>query len=291
MNYNLTLEEINLRDPFIFAEDGKYFLYGTKGNKEFGKSNAFYVFVSEDLKYWSEPIEVFGASDDFWATKNFWAPEVYKYNGKYYMFASFKSDTEHRGTQILVSNSPINRFEPISDGPVTPRDWECLDGTFYVDKNGKPYMIFCHEWTQVHDGEMCIIELSEDLKKAISEPDVLFKASEPSWADKTAINHITDGPFIYETESGKLLMIWSSVVGEDYVEAISYSDNGEITGEWKHYDKLLFAKDGGHGMIFESLEKKKYFVFHYPNTPTLERPVLKEIVEKNDRVDIVQKDC
>ena len=53
------------------------------------------------------------------------------------MFASFKAAGVCRGTQILVADHPKGPFVPHSDGPVTPRDWECLDGTLYVDPGGK----------------------------------------------------------------------------------------------------------------------------------------------------------
>lgn len=49
MNYNLKLTDINLRDPFILPDDGKYYLYGTKGSAIFGESDCFPVYVSEDL--------------------------------------------------------------------------------------------------------------------------------------------------------------------------------------------------------------------------------------------------
>ena len=54
------LNEINLRDPFILADNGKYYLYGTGGSKNFGENFGFSVFVSEDLVHWSEPKTVFG---------------------------------------------------------------------------------------------------------------------------------------------------------------------------------------------------------------------------------------
>lgn len=287
MEKTLLLENINLRDPFILPDDGKYYLYGSRGSKNFGESFGFDVYVSDDLKHWSEPKEIFAKSPDFWGTKNFWAPEVHKYHGKYYMFASFKSDTACRGTQILVSDTPDGKFVPLTDEPVTPRDWECLDGTLYIDKDGTPYMIFCHEWLQVHDGEMCAMKLTPDLKKAEGAPVVLFRASEPAWANKDEVNYITDGPFLYKTKNGRLLMIWSSSANDNYVEAVSYSDNGEITGNWKHCDKLLFEKDGGHGMIFQSFEGTKYFVLHAPNIPPgCERPRLIKIIENNDTLEI-----
>ena len=61
-------------------------------------------------------------------------------------------------------------FVPLSDGPVTPADWECLDGTLYVAANGTPYLVFCHEWLQVKDGEMCAMPLTPDLTAAAGEP-------------------------------------------------------------------------------------------------------------------------
>ena len=281
------LNEINLRDPFILADNGRYYLYGTRGSVKFGEAYGFDVYVSDNLENWSEPKEIFTASPDFWATENFWAPEVHKYRGKYYMLASFKSETACRGTQILVSDTPDGKFVPLTDKPITPDEWECLDGTLYIDKSGKPYMVFCHEWTQVKDGEMCAIALSDDLKTAVGKPFLLFRASEPLWAEKIKDNWVTDGPFMYRTGNGELLMIWSSGTNKAYVEAVSYSDNGEITGNWKHFDKLLFDENGGHGMIFKSFEGQKYFVYHYPNIPSEERPVLRKIRENGDTLEIV----
>lgn len=281
------LNEINLRDPFILADNGRYYLYGTRGFVNFGEAHGFDVYVSADLENWSEPKEIFTASPDFWATENFWAPEVHKYRGKYYMLASFKSETACRGTQILVSDTPDGKFVPLTDKPITPDEWECLDGTLYIDKSGKPYMVFCHEWTQVKDGEMCAIALSDDLKTAVGKPFLLFRASEPLWAEKIKDNWVTDGPFMYRTGNGELLMIWSSGTNKAYVEAVSYSDNGEITGNWKHCDKLLFDENGGHGMIFKSFEGQKYFVYHYPNIPSEERPVLRKIRENGGTLEIV----
>lgn len=102
MNYSLKTADINLRDPFILPDNGKYYLYGSGVSRVFGKSDCFSVYLSEDLENWSEPKTVFEKHSGFWGTKQFWAPEVHKYNGKYYMFATFKSGTACRGTQILI---------------------------------------------------------------------------------------------------------------------------------------------------------------------------------------------
>ena len=279
---NMKLNEINIRDPFVLPVDGKYYMYGTRGSKNFGEASGFDVFVSEDLENWSEPHEVFAASEAFWADQNFWAPEVHVYNGKYYMFASFKADGVRRGSQALVADTPMGPFVPLKNDATTPRDWECLDGTLYIAKDGKPYMVFCHEWVQVKDGEMCAVELTPDLKDMAGEPRLLFHASEPHWANKGADSYVTDGPFMYRMQDGRLLMLWSSFSGKDYVEALAVSDNGDITGNWTHLPDLLFEKDGGHGMIFRTFEGELCFIMHSPNLPAGdERPRIIPLVEEN----------
>lgn len=283
--------DINIRDPFIVPENGKYYMYGTRGStcwiSEKAPGMGFDVYISEDLENWSEPISVFEASDDFWGTHNFWAPEVHKYNGKFYMFASFICEGRNRATQILVSDTPDGKFVPISDSPATPSEWMCLDGTLYVDKNNKPHIVFCHEHIQIDNGTICEIELSEDLTTPVSEPRLLFKGSDPWWARKNYHNYVTDGPFFYRGDSGNLYLIWSSFNDTGYVQAVCRSDNGDITGNFDHNLPLLAEKDGGHGMIFKSFEGKTYLVLHRPNSNPNERPVLTEIIEKDGHLETV----
>lgn len=284
----MKLQDIHIRDPFILLEGGRYYLYGSRGNEAWGKATGLDVYESDDLVSWSGPSVVFTPPEGFWADMHFWAPEVHQYHGKFYMFVSFKSETACRGTQILVADTPKGPFTLHSDGPVTPRDWECLDGTLYIDRDGKPYMVFCHEWLQVKDGEMCAVRLSDDLKQAVGEPFLLFHASEPDWALKDKTEFVTDGPWMYRTASGKLLMLWSSSAANGYVEAIAYSDNGDVTGRWQHQKQLLFDQDGGHGMIFTSKEGKLFFILHNPNNSPMERPVILPLEERDGTLAVIR---
>ena len=284
----MKLQDIHIRDPFILLEGGRYYLYGCRGNEAWGKATGLDVYESDDLVSWSGPSVVFTPPEGFWADMHSWAPEVHQYHGKFYMFVSFKSETACRGTQILVADTPKGPFTLHSDGPVTPRDWECLDGTLYIDRDGKPYMVFCHEWLQVKDGEMCAVRLSDDLKQAVGEPFLLFRASEPDWALKDKTEFVTDGPWMYRTASGKLLMLWSSSAANGYVEAIAYSDNGDVTGRWQHQKQLLFDQDGGHGMIFTSKEGKLFFILHNPNNSPMERPVILPLEERDGTLAVIR---
>lgn len=73
------------------------------------------------------------------------------------MPATFKAKDEFRGTQILVAESQEGPFHPLTDQPVTPLHWECLDGTLFIDDEDKPWMVYCHEWLQVNNGGGCTL--------------------------------------------------------------------------------------------------------------------------------------
>ena len=283
--------EIHIRDPFVLVHEGKYYMYGTFGANTWNDNlSHFDVYVSDDLINWSESHCCFAPPAGFWGTKNFWAPEVHEWKGKFYMFASFKSDVHCRGTAILCADSPMGPFLPHSDGAVTPADWECLDGTLYVSREGKPYIVFCHEWVQIGDGEILAMPLTDDLKSAAGKPELMFRASEPEWVQPHGRNgennYVTDGPFMWRTPDGTLLCLWASFSDGGYTEGVAVSDNGEIDGKFTQIEPL-FRKDGGHGMVFRALDGEMYLTLHSPNQTPYERPVFRKLIEKPGALEVV----
>lgn len=280
--------EINIRDPFVLVHGGKYYLYGTRGETCWGPADGFDVYVSENLEDWTGPHECFHNDGSFWADRNYWAPEVHQWQGAFYMFASFKHPDVRRGTAILRAESPMGPFKPHSDGCVTPAEWECLDGTLYVSPKGEPYMVFCHEWVQAGDGEVCAIPLTDDLRAAAGEPRLLFHASDAPWCK--VMHHssgqegcVTDGPFFWRTSDGTLLCLWASFSEGGYTEAVAVSDNGDITGNFTQAEPL-FADDGGHGMVFRALDGQLYMTLHSPNQHLAERPCFHPIKDVGSRL-------
>lgn len=284
-------KDIRIRDPFIYLENGVYHMYAR--NEE---TLGVQVYKSLDLEEFSEPIQCLTLPEGFWATKDNWAPEMHKYEGSYYLFVSYKSDTACRGTQIFKADSPEGPFRIHSDGPVTPRDWECLDGTLYVDKDGTPYIIFCHEWAQVHNGEMCCMELSKDLSRAVSEPHIMFRAGDHHLpavirgiVRKECYGKVTDGCFMYKTDSDRLIMIWSSVGDNDnYLQLQAICDSGDIKGEWRHDAPAIFDKDGGHGMLFFDKDGNMKVSLHSPNHNNMERAHFFDIKYNGEYLEIVK---
>ena len=268
--------QINIRDPYILVHDGMYYLYGTRGATCWGPADGFDVYAGKDLEAWEGPFECFHNDGTFWADRNYWAPEVYPWQGMFCMFASFKSWSRRRGTAVLRSVSPMGPFEPWSDGPVTPAEWECLDGTLHVSADGMPYMVFCHEWVQAGDGEICAMPLTRDLKAPAGEPFLLFRASEAAWSREVRHSsgrsgYVTDGPFLWRGEDGKLYCLWSGFSEKGYTQGLAVSDNGEIGGRFTQLEPL-FLEDGGHGMLFRTMEGELRLALHSPNIHLQEHP-------------------
>ena len=288
----MQLSEIQVRDPFVLPvpDEGCYYLFGsTDKNIWGGPGTGFDCYRSTDLQEWSEPIPAFRPPADFWSPGQYWAPEVFRYNNGWYMLATFTApDDAARGTQVLVADHPSGPYLPWSDGPVTPPDWRCLDGTLHVE-DGRPWMVFCHEWLQVEDGEVAAVPLSRDLRSADGDPVLLFKASEAPWVRPYGYTspgggeprpyYVTDGPYLHSAEDGSLLMLWSSFGDGGYTLAVARSSTGKLLGPWQHDDSPLWADDGGHGMLVRSFEGRLHLAVHSPNDTPNERALLVPLVE------------
>jgi hypothetical protein len=304
------ISDIQIRDPFVVLEDGVYYLFGSTDKDIWkGPGSGFDVYVSaggtgpESLTRFDGPFPAFRPPANFWSETNFWAPEVYRYGDFYVMFATFKPRQGRRGTAILKSVSGImGPYEPWSQnaagepGPVTPAGWECLDGTFFVEQ-GKPYLVFCFEWQQAGDGQINVIPLTADLRQAAAFPDgttgprILFRASEAPWAHelqgRAPGSYVTDGPFMHRTGNGGLLMLWSSFGREgNYCIGTAFSRDATLKGPWVQSDKPLYSADGGHGMIFRSVEGRLYLAIHRPNKTPFERPVFIPVTEKEKTLEV-----
>lgn len=286
---NKSLTDIYIRDPYILPDlkTNTYYMYrsSSKTNTKGTLLGGVEVLKSKDLKNWEGPVQVFTVPEKNWITGRVWAPEVHEYNGKYYLFATLNSDIQwkksqkgwpaylFRGTQIFHADSPEGPFLPFDLTPHTPMDRMALDGTLW-EEDGVPYMIYCHEWVQIADGTMELVQLAPDLSAPVGRSMTLFCASAADWSTGSSheaplplTSYVTDGCFIYQTKSNKLLMIWSSFMNGEYAIGIAESVTGKIAGPWKQQPTPLFHKNGGHGMIFKSFEGKLYITFHGPNSP------------------------
>lgn len=285
----LMRSEIYIRDPFIFPDTTThtYYMYSSANQSSFlpDAVNGVVVYKSKDLEHWEKPQYVFKTPPNWWASDQHgvWAPEVHAYQGKYYLFATFthpdrplggnnpSTTAKVRGTAILVADSLHGPFVPLSDQAQTPQEWMALDGTLFLER-GKPYLVFCHEWIQIEEGTIQYQKLSPDLSTPLGKPSTLFKAKEAPWVERlvlpkqnNASGYITDGPWFYRTQSGKLLMLWSSFGKKGYTVGVASSKSGRLKGPWAQQEPL-FEQNGGHAMIFKTFAGKLILTLHQPNS-------------------------
>jgi beta-xylosidase len=312
----LKLTDIPIRDPYILTvdEEKTYYLYAATREETKIKSGlpGVCAYKSNDLKTWQGPFHVFENPDGFWAgsSHGIWAPEVHRYNGKYYLFATFTNPDDTietrsdgipvvlRGTQIMVADNPLGPFKPFDlKRPVTPENWSALDGTLWVEE-GKPYMVFCHEWVQINEGTFEVADLNSDLSGLSGTPKTIFKVNDAPWVKRTDLlgikykgleipGFVSDGPFILRLPSGKLICLTSSFGENQYSLSYAVSISGKLAGPWQHPSKPLLSGGHGHGMLFNSFDGKLLLVCHFPNSSP-SKAVIYEVGELEAGISIIK---
>ncbi|MBE7169080.1 MAG: family 43 glycosylhydrolase [Williamsia sp.] len=295
---HVPLDSLVMSDPFILADQAtkEYYMTGTGGM----------LWKSKDLKFWDGPYRVAETDSTSWMGPRpmIWAAEIHPFQNKYYYFATFtnravKIDTfrgnaiERRASHVLVSDKPDGPFRPMKDPIYLPPTKPTLDGTFWIDKDGKPYMVYCYEWLQNWNGTIEKIQLKPDLSGTIGEGKVLFRASDSPWSrekdenGKDRPNKVTDGPYLFQTKTGRLGMIWTSWVYDVYTQGVAYSQSGTLDGPWVQEKDPITPPNYGHGMLFHTLDGKLLMSIHSHknvNGRTLRRPCLFEVDLSGDKL-------
>lgn len=296
---NISLQDLHRRDVCIYPDPitKTYIMIGSAGR-------TVVAFSSKDLLHWDGPRTLFTTPQAFWGDANIrsiWAPELHAYNGKYYLFLTFDTDKLFaeqwlnwrprvtRGSQILVSDSLFGQYKPFQHHSTLPVNMMTLDGTLWVE-DGKPYIVFAHEWVQISNGTIECAPLKDDLSETTAQPTLLFRGGEAPWAKitKTEGCFVTDGPFLYKSKSGKLMMIWASFSETGYTEGIAISESGKLTGPWKQQDEPLYTADGGHAMLFKTFEGKLMMTLHSPNSRDA-RPHIFEMEDTGNTLKIMKE--
>ena len=295
-------DSIILSDPAILAvpATGTYYMTGTGG----------LLWKSRDMKLWDGPFAVAEVDTTSWMGPHpaIWAAELHEYKGKYYYFATFTNDDiiieenregkiPRRASHILISDNPDGPYRPVSKADYLPADRPTLDGTFWIDTDGKPYMVFCGEWLHNQNGTIEKIELSPYLSRSVGEPKLMFSASDSPWSreminGKMQFNRVTDGPWLFRTDTGKLGMIWTSWVLGDYTMGVAYSESGTLDGPWIQEPEPITPPNYGHGMIFKDLEGRTILSAHSHsdvNGRYIRRPTFWEVDLSGDKLRILRK--
>jgi hypothetical protein len=273
------------------------------------------MWKSKDLRMWEGPYNIIEIDTTSWMGRrpSVWAAELHYYNGRYYYFATFTNsriivdtvpgryNVQRRASHVLVADKVDGPYRPMKKNFYTPPDQSTLDGTLWVE-NGVPYLIYCHEWMQTVDGTMDVVQLSPDLSETVGKPFTLFRGSDGPWVrEMNSIGEITfgmklpgwvtDGPFLFTTQTGKLGMLWSSWGSHKYAQGVAYSSSGKLKGPWIQEKEPLNPMNAGHGMMFRTFEGKLLMSLHYssldPDKRGSRKPMLLEVDDSGDKIKII----
>jgi len=129
---------IELGDPYILkASDGIYYMIGTGG-----VSDGFKMYSSSDLKNWKDEGRIYqGNTDSSWGIANFWAPELYEIDGKYYLLFSAdwrnnpSNELENFRIGVAVSDTPTGPYTDLFNRPIFDPGYPVIDGNLLFEKD------------------------------------------------------------------------------------------------------------------------------------------------------------
>lgn len=189
---------VQFGDPYVLlASDGRYYMYGTGA----GAVDGFCAYSSDDLIHWKSEGQVYrGNTPDSWAIANFWAPEVYERDGKFYMFFSADwrknptNEEENFRIGVAVSDKPTGPFKELADAPLFDPGYPVIDGNLIEDEDGRTYLYYsrcCYKhpvkseiadeakkkgmFDSVEESWIYGVEVAQDLTHVIGEPVLLLR--------------------------------------------------------------------------------------------------------------------
>jgi beta-xylosidase len=255
-------KQLYLADPTIFYYHGTYYLYGTHTVKQ-----GFVVYTSKNLKDWKGPA---GAEDGFalrkedvYGNKEFWAPQVFKHSGKFYM-----AYTANEHIAIAESSSLLGPFTQDEKKPLITTV-KNIDPYVFIDDDGTKYLYH----VRLHEGNrLYVVQLTDNFKgvksktlnsciNAVEHSQPWENVDDQSWT-------VTEGPTVLKHKSTYYLF-YSANDFRSASYAVGYAVADSPTGSWKKYSENpilsrdLIGKNGtGHGDFFQDSTGQYYYVFH-----------------------------
>ena len=263
---------ITIRDPFVMRHGHGYYLYGTTRGAWDKSGDGFDVYFSRDLVHWSFAGDVFTRPDNAtWNQYQFWAPEVYERNGRFYMFYSANSDSGYRGIGVAIANSPLGPFFDGPVNPITPDDRDYLDPHLVTDPGGAHWLFYNDDWPAIGTETLYLQRLANDLTHAVDDAIPLIRADAADWIkpfdskEHNIAGRIIEGACLVVGDKGTHYLMCSTNGESGY--CVGYFTAPALTGPYE--SRGLIIRNGGHNSVFLGPDGQSlYTAYHSPNGPT-----------------------
>lgn len=257
---------VALGDPYILFDEHTdlYYMYGTGGTP-----NGFVAYSSPDLKDWKEEGVIYTASQEKgWGEKDFWAPEVYQWDGKFYLFYSAhwknnpKNELENYKIGVAVSDCPTGPFTDLTGAPLFDPGYPIIDANVYVADDGKKYLYYsrcCYkhpvsseiaDWAkqkgwydEIEESWVYGVELKADLSGVIGEPKLLLRPpltmsdTQAEWESRSVVHREinrrwTEGSYLFKKGDTYYMMYSANHYAGPYY-AVGYATSKSPMGPFE----------------------------------------------------------
>jgi len=266
---------VPVADPFVYHEDGIYYLYGTDDQR--GSAYGFPVLTSTDLVNWEFKGYAFTKDENTWSQCNFWGPEIAKVGDNYYMYFN-GSPNKYQGVPfnmhlcIAIGKSPLGPFTeykaPFYKAAGTD---EAIDQNIFIDNDGKAYLVF----TQVTMGrnEIRVVKLKDNLIEFDGKP-ILASIPTQAWEARPWNGHmVNEGGYMFKRK-GFYYLTYTANDFQDSHYSIGYMTSKNPMGPWTKFEnnpilsKTETVHGPGNGMFVPSPDGSELFiVYHTHNKP------------------------
>ncbi len=240
-------------DPFILTWEGKYYLYSTNAG-----STGFKVYESDNLSKWTEKGYCLkkGEPDSPAGTTNFWAPEVYRIDGKFYMFY-----VANENIGVAVSDSPLGPFTKYSDGLIF-KNSRAIDPHLFIDDDGQMYLYYVKLGGGNH-----IYGAKFDLKTCTMMNEKRLISPTEGW--ETVMATVAEGPFMLK-HNGTYYLTYSANHYESQGYAVGCATASSPLEDFEKCDynpilsknEAIRAVGTGHHSFFTAENGELFIVYH-----------------------------
>lgn len=244
-----------LADPDIVFDNGYYYFFATGGAQD---KRFIPIYRSRDLSNWKFVRgAVANGSKTDWNYKHFWAPEVLKIKGKYYLYYTATPDESpaNSGNRVGVAIADSIQGPYKNIGVVIPNG--SIDGHPVIDKDGSMYIFYTNEW-----------QSSKGFYRGTIYMDKMISPTEVANNPIPVITHHDwqEGPFILQ-RNNQYYLTYSCGAWSDSTYHLRYALANSITGPYiEQPDTILKTnkrvKEPGHHSIFQDQIGRDWLVYH-----------------------------
>lgn len=243
-------------DPFVLREGEDYYLFTSH---EAADGRRIPVYHSRDMRKWDfiRGAVGIGPEPESWNRRNFWAPEVLKWEGHYFLYYTAMPEgtpgNEGNRVGVAVADCPEGPYEDA--GVVIPE--AAIDGSPYRHSDGSLWLIFTVEFGNalgLKPGRVCVHRMKSPVETD-GPPLPLF--GEYEWQE---------GPCFFPVHD-RLYLLFSTGNWGDETYAVRWATGDSPGGAFIDSGEVLLrssdtVKGPGHCNWFTGPDGHPWLVYH-----------------------------